>query len=40
MQNWGMIQALFEDPDGNVFVLVEREGYSLLRLFKRGNKNE
>lgn len=26
MQEWGMMQALFEDPDGNVFVLVEREG--------------
>jgi len=25
MQDWGMLQALFEDPDGNVFVLVERE---------------
>jgi lactoylglutathione lyase len=25
MQEWGMMQALFEDPDGNVFVLVERE---------------
>lgn len=25
MQDWGMMQALFEDPDGNVFVLVERE---------------
>ncbi len=24
-QEWGMMQALFEDPDGNVFVLVERE---------------
>lgn len=25
IQEWGMMQALFEDPDGNVFVLVERE---------------
>ena len=25
MQDWGMMQALFEDLDGNVFVLVERE---------------
>ncbi|MGB7969824.1 MAG: VOC family protein [Methanobacterium sp.] len=25
IQDWGMMQALFEDPDGNVFVLVERE---------------
>lgn len=25
MQDWGMMQALFEDPDGNIFVLVERE---------------
>jgi lactoylglutathione lyase len=25
MQDWGMMQALFQDPDGNVFVLVERE---------------
>lgn len=25
MQDWGMMQALLEDPDGNVFVLVERE---------------
>jgi catechol 2,3-dioxygenase-like lactoylglutathione lyase family enzyme len=25
LQEWGMMQALFEDPDGNVFVLVERE---------------
>jgi predicted enzyme related to lactoylglutathione lyase len=24
IQEWGMMQALFEDPDGNVFVLVER----------------
>jgi predicted enzyme related to lactoylglutathione lyase len=24
-QEWGMMQGLFEDPDGNVFVLVERE---------------
>lgn len=23
LQEWGMKQALFEDPDGNVFVLVE-----------------
>lgn len=23
MQEWGMKQALFEDPDGNVFVLIE-----------------
>jgi len=25
MQDWGMMQALFEDLDGSVFVLVERE---------------
>jgi catechol 2,3-dioxygenase-like lactoylglutathione lyase family enzyme len=25
MQDWGMMQAFFKDPDGNVFVLVERE---------------
>ena len=25
MQDWGMMQALFEDPDGNIFVLVDRE---------------
>jgi lactoylglutathione lyase len=25
LQDWGMMQALFEDPDGNIFVLVERE---------------
>ncbi len=25
IQEWGMMQALFEDPDGNVFVLVERD---------------
>jgi hypothetical protein len=25
MQDWGIIQALFEHPDDNVFVLVERE---------------
>lgn len=25
MQDWGIIQALFEDPDDNIFVLVERE---------------
>ena len=24
-QEWGMIQAILADPDGNVFVLVERE---------------
>ena len=24
-QEWGMMQAIFSDPDGNVFVLVERE---------------
>jgi catechol 2,3-dioxygenase-like lactoylglutathione lyase family enzyme len=29
LQEWGMMQALFEDPDGNVFVLVERENQGL-----------
>lgn len=24
IQEWGMKQALFEDPDGNVFVLIEK----------------